>query len=447
MQLLKMAQVDTRLQAAQNFLVGLKSLPNYADLRQQQYDKLLTLIRSKTLSFDQAAVCLPKISEDLWGEEFTLGLKQAVTDQICEGDGKPERSRQQDYRALPCYLDKGWFELLAQASTKASALEHLVRLAKKLGLTKPSEPTYYATLLALVFCHKEGEFLTEHQKWSLVQEFKAQMKKWFQQSCAVTHFVETLPRDVREFPQELLRNAYPGGFVPWTPSPTWLEHVFEEARTFALRSTNLVASRGRGGVATPSMASNPVSEALGLMSGLLSGALVNAVPRQNPGSVDLPGFRLTQPQPVAKASQQLALEDRKEVSDAAASGCVKPPETKKPETPAAMIASLQAGLAEEKDEQPSKESDRLPRKKPSANGLKRPAAAKAVAKKEKKGQAKGSGSKSGARMSPAEMATARRSLFQKIPKAVQDRFRGGCATCRKRPWCTLSCWAKRGYFP
>ena len=106
----KMAQVDTRLVAAQNFLVGLKSLPTFADLRQQQFDKLLTLIRSKTLSFDQAAVCLPKISEDLWGEEFTLGLKQAVTDQICKGDGKPERSRQQDYRALPCYLDKGWFE-------------------------------------------------------------------------------------------------------------------------------------------------------------------------------------------------------------------------------------------------------------------------------------------------------------------------------------------------
>ena len=67
LQLLKMAQVDTRLVAAQNFLVGLKSLPTFADLRQQQFDKLLTLIRSKTLSFDQAAVCLPKISEDLLG--------------------------------------------------------------------------------------------------------------------------------------------------------------------------------------------------------------------------------------------------------------------------------------------------------------------------------------------------------------------------------------------
>ena len=445
MQLLNMAQVDTRLAAAQNFLVGLKSLPNYSDLRQQQYDKLLTLIRSKTLSFDQAAVCLPKILEDLWGEEFTLGLKQAVTDQICEGDGKPERSRQQDYRALPCYLDKGWFELLAQTSAKATALEHLVRLAKKLGLTKPSEPTY-ATLLALVFCHNEGEFLTDNQKWSLVQEFKAQMKKWFQQSCAVTHFVETLPRDVREFPQELLRNAYPGGFVPWTPSPTWLEHVFQEARTFALRSTNLVASRGRVGVAAPSMVSNAASEVVGLMSGLLSGALVHAAQRQNPGTVDLPGFRLTQPQPVAKASPQLALEDRKPDSHAAASG-LAPPEMAPPENPAKMIASLQAGLAEEKDEEPPKKSTTASRKKPAAKVLQRPAAAKAVAKKEKKGQAKGSGSKSGARMSPAETATARRSLFQKIPKAVQDRFRGGCATCRKRPWCTLSCWAKRGYFP
>ena len=98
MQLLKMAQVDTRLVAAQKFLVGLKSLPNFADLRQRHFDKLLALIRSKTLSFEQAAMCLLKISEDLWGNEFTLGLKQAVADQICEVDAKPERCRQQDYR-------------------------------------------------------------------------------------------------------------------------------------------------------------------------------------------------------------------------------------------------------------------------------------------------------------------------------------------------------------
>ena len=194
----KMAQVENRLIASQNFLEGLKSLPNYADLRQQQYEKVLTTIKTKTLSFAQAAACLPKISEDLWGEEFTLGLKQAVSDQISEVDAKTEKLRLQDYRALPFYLDKGWFEVLAQATGKATALEHLVRLSKKLGLQKPTEPTY-ATLLALVFCQTEGEFLTEQQKWCLVQEFKPQMKKWFQQSCAVTHFVETLPRDVTEF--------------------------------------------------------------------------------------------------------------------------------------------------------------------------------------------------------------------------------------------------------
>ena len=179
--------------------------------------------------------------------------------------------------------------------------------------------------------------------------------------------------------------------------------------------------------------------------------MANFAPRQNPGSVDLPGFRLTQPQPVAKASEkQLALEDRKDVSDAAASECVQPAESKRVENPAAMIASLQAGLAEEKEEQSLKESDEVPRKRPAAKGRKRPAAAKAVAKKEKKKEKKASAkvpSKAGARKSPTEMATARRRLFEKIPKAVQDRWRGGCASCRQRPWCTLSCWGKRGYFP
>ena len=54
------------------------------------------------------------------------------------------------------------------------------------------------------------------------------------------------------------------------------------------------------------MGSNAASEVVGLMSGILAGALARAAQRQNPGTVDLPGFRLTQPQPVAKASPQLA---------------------------------------------------------------------------------------------------------------------------------------------
>ena len=51
------------------------------------------------------------------------------------------------------------------------------------------------------------------------------------------------------------------------------------------------------------------------------------------------------------------------------------------------------------------------------------------------------------RLSPSDMVEARASLFRKAPKHLQDRFRGGCSTCRNRPFCTLSCWAKRGFYP
>ena len=34
-----------------------------------------------------------------------------------------------------------------------------------------------------------------------------------------------------------------------------------------------------------------------------------------------------------------------------------------------------------------------------------------------------------------------------IPAELQDLWRNGCSGCRHRPNCTLSCWAKRGYYP
>eukprot|EP00434_Breviolum_minutum_P002366 symbB.v1.2.002090.t1/scaffold109.1/size325261/8 len=46
-----------------------------------------------------------------------------------------------------------------------------------------------------------------------------------------------------------------------------------------------------------------------------------------------------------------------------------------------------------------------------------------------------------------QMAKARELLFQKIPTELQNKYRAGCSTCRHRPFCTLSCWAKRGYVP
>ena len=168
-----MAQIENRTVAAQTFLSGLRALPNFEDLRQKQYDLLLTLIRSKVIVFEQVNSILAKLSEDIWGKDLPLGLKQALTDQVITAQERNVfRGKQQDYRALPHYLNQHWFEVLGKASTKTHAVEFLVALAIKLGLRRPTEPTF-ATLLAFVakkisFCRKTrsgGCFKTTNRKW------------------------------------------------------------------------------------------------------------------------------------------------------------------------------------------------------------------------------------------------------------------------------------------
>jgi len=236
-----MAQIENRTLAAQTFLSGLRALPNFQDLRQKQYDLLLTLIRSKVIVFEQVNSILAKLSEDIWGKDLLLGLKQALTDQVITEEGRQVfRGKQQDYRALPLYLNQHWFEVLGKASTRTHAVEFLVALAIKLGLRRPTEPTF-ATLLALVFCGQEDSFLSEDQKWRLLQDYKPQMKKWLRDAPPLARIVEVLPQDVELFPQDLLRNAYPDGFTPCYPSLTWTAHVIQQASTFPLRKTNQVA--------------------------------------------------------------------------------------------------------------------------------------------------------------------------------------------------------------
>lgn len=434
-----MAQIENRTVAAQTFLSGLRALPNFEDLRQKQYDQLLTLIRSKVILFEQVNSILAKLSEDIWGKDLLLGLKQALTDQVITAEQcSVLRGKQQDYRALPHYLNQEWFEVLGKASTKTQAVEFLVRLAIKLGLRRPSEPTF-ATLLALVFCSQEDSFLSEDQKWRLLQEYKPQIKKWLQHAPPVTHTVDVLSQDVECFPPDLLRNAYPDGFVPCFPSLTWTGHVCQEAATFPLRKTNHVAT-----IATASVARQQSTADLSGVLDVLVGALSSRQPvEQQSGRVNLPGFRLLQPQDKPKPPQ-LALENAPvpPASQQATDGVeVQAPKQSEPQAkePAAMIASLRAGLdGEKKTEAPEKKERKKREKK-----LKRPCAApKAAAKAKAKAKTKGTGSKT-----REDMAEKRASLFRKIPKHLQDLYRGGCSSCRKRPWCTLSCWSKRGFHP
>ena len=45
----------------------------------------------------------------------------------------------------------------------------------------------------------------------------------------------------------------------------------------------------------------------------------------------------------------------------------------------------------------------------------------------------------------AEREARRRAVLAIVPRELREQFRDGCATCRGRAYCTVSCWAKRGF--
>ena len=95
---------------------------------------------------------------------------------------------------------------------------------------------------------------------------------------------------------------------------------------------------------------------------------------------------------------------------------------------------------------------KMPLKKPAGKKglvLKRPAAFEASAGSEASVVAGGSEpdqrgkGKGPKKRTSDQMAKAR----EETPAELRDKYRSGCPSCRHRPFCTGSCWGKRGYFP
>ena len=273
------------------------------------------------------------------------------------------------------------------------------------------------------------------------------MKKWLRDAPPLAQFVEVLPQDVELFPQDLLRNAYPDGFTPCHPSLTWTAHVIQQASTFPLKKTNQVACiasacavRRQG---TAELSAGVLDVLVGALSSRQSAEQqagqqaghVNLQPQEKPKATQL----ALENGPVPPASQQAT--DVAQVPACGAGTSAQKQLEPKAKEPAAMIASLRAGLDGEKHAEAPEKKEKGTRKQK----FKRPCAApKAAAKAKAKAKAKASKFKTGKSLDMAEKGA---SLFRKVPKHLQDLYRGGCSTCRKRPWRTLSCWAKRGFYP
>jgi len=320
------------------------------------------------------------------------------------------------------------------------------------------------------------KILSEPEKFQVLQAHKPAMKKIFAAAavdCGL--LLEKLPETSLGMSTADFSFCVPKRICSlYAPAQVDFVHLLAQVETFPLRKTN------RAAPATPASSSHGVGT--GVPDGFWQGLFSYVAASRSSGSLDdsqssdVPGFRMLQNSKRAKTSVQpqavLPLEDKKasieekpgtstQACDTAAnSSQLTQPAEQKAE---ALIASMQAGLEAEKEATCEKnkrlagKKTKAPAKKPSSKSaeasFKRPAAKAASAKTALSRDAKGSGHKELTaskvpckRTATHQMAKARELLFKKIPQELQDKYRAGCATCRGRPFCTVSCWKKRGYF-
>ena len=457
-----MAQVQKQLIASQKFLSGLLALPQYGELRTKQLERLLAVIRKVRLTVEQSGLLLAAVDSSLWDEGSIGQLKSLVADQTVTETNETlvsQRVKQQDFTCLPYYLDGEWWRRLETAapSEREKNCERLCQHAARLGLTNPTEETY-AFLYVLAFALQPGTLIFDCEKLQLLTQWKPVMKRHLKNAVQPPLQPLLLPASVDECPKELLRSAYPQGFVAAFPAQTTVEEVMRLGRTWPLRKTNVVAAASKKGCYPgPLEGGNMVQAVAAATVQAVASQLATHVPKPKHASdSDVPGLKvLIPPTDQAVKETQLALMDKPNQPGASAHEKVDA---------AGLIDALQADLLQEKEPKakqklsmaaPKAKSKKETKKKETKEMAARRSAAKepckAVMKRPAgKGKLKRPAAASAAvRKRPAETAEQKQAkrarLFEQIPKKLQAAYMYGCTRCRGRSYCTLSCWGERGF--
>ena len=239
-----------------------------------------------------------------------------------------------------------------------------------------------------------------------------------------------------------------------------------------LRVTNKAVSDPKKAVPEQGSGNSPARVFGQMMAGIIKGiGQVRYEPSAKIAILDSP--KASAPEP-----RQLALEDIKPTSPVLPAGTGPGVEVPAGERATAVVAetsgekasgsmeknllNLRKSLADPEAEQASAAVKRPAGLKRPATALKRPATA--VDSSEPEGQKKQKQQQEGPpaavlkrpsakteRTRPVAAKTRasadeRNNLLREIPPAVRKQYANGCATCRWRPGCCVSCWKKRGYF-
>ena len=435
------------LTAVQGFLRGVRSLSTYEVTRDRQFRQVEKVL-GKTAAFTaaQASTWLGSVDGTLWSASQVEVLKELVAERTRDvPDEGAAKQAPQDYTMLPYHLTEELWKAVEEGLwDRETLLRRLCTHAASLGLRYGSEATK-ATLVALAYWSKLRDGVSAWEQHDLYVRQKPRVTKYLSFSPAEPHLLELPLRGV-DLPVEL-RPAEPGQLSDARKALAF--EVGQFVRQMPLRKDHR------------SLQGDGEASARGTADGMLPLAAVCQVVRACTGMAQ----QVPRGEPAGGAPRQLMLED----------GCVDSQERerspRRPASPVQKAVAVGADLAalrgsregqegqeevsqggEEQDVEPHADAgnrETAPKSKAKPQGkaaCKAKGKAKAAPSKQQvmKRPAKKPGSVAGA---AAERSAMREALLQRVPAALKRRYAAGCSTCRYRPLCTISCWAKRGFAP
>lgn len=436
--------VEKQLRAAQKYLTLVKTLPVFEGVREQQLQDIKEKLEQVSLNVDQAARLVDLLDETVWGSSLDE-LKAAMTPRA-DPAADNIRKQPQDYTWFLHYITPSMWKGM-ESLEGLHVLEKLCQHAALLGLRNPTEQSV-ATLLTLAF--DTHGLLLDSEKWTLMQQHKDYIKKQLGKYGKCTLHLRQLPANPEELPQELRLRAFPGQESPVRPEAAgrW----FQIAKSWPLRKTHHAAAASMPALPNAGHAVGANFAQMGQMLAAAAGMWqmsLGGTPRGNAQPSCSLQLGVRGHQHAASQATPLALMDRASCADEKAELPVESKneeqkEEQKKECGAEAVAStlnaLQAATAPTKDsgskafKRPSACPSKV-MKRPGAQ-LKRPAASNVK---------KSNGVPSDAQALEDSRSQKRARLMDIIPSELKDQWRKGCAKCRFRAFCTVSCWKARGY--
>ena len=211
------SNLKPRLEALAVYLKQCENEGNFADLRKQQFDLLLSSLETQlaALSFSDGADYVAILRSMSWSEEQRTSLVKVVQDKVLAGQQQvPVGGRQfsQDFTSLLHYLRaEDWRRLMDPTLQSQSLSLHLTELVthlRKLTLRSASEETW-GVLTALLLLHGEARFDDPIQLRSSFLSTKTQGKlEPSQEGGAACSHDSSTPADPNLLDRELFHKVF-----------------------------------------------------------------------------------------------------------------------------------------------------------------------------------------------------------------------------------------------